>query len=72
MDTNVVLNRTCILRPVADCPFASEMVLNPGLVEDPKTGRLHMLVRVSGPCPEKAARGLPHAFSHLLCLRLVG
>lgn len=62
MDTNVVLKRTCILRPVADCPFASEMVLNPGLVEDPKTGRLHMLVRVSGPWPEKQLEGCPLPF----------
>ena len=61
-DLNVVVRRSCILRPVADCPFASEMVLNPGMIEDPKTGRLHMLVRVSGPCPEKKLAGCPMPF----------
>ena len=59
---DIVLKRTCILSPVPDCPFASEMVLNPGLVADPKTGRLHMLVRVSGPCPEKQLPGCPMPF----------
>ncbi len=59
---DIVLRRACILEPVKDCPFASEMVLNPGLIEDPKTGRLHMLVRVSGPCPEKQLKGCPLPF----------
>ena len=38
-----------LLKPQPDCPFASEMVLNPAVIRDPKTGRLHMLIRVSGP-----------------------
>jgi hypothetical protein len=59
---NVVLSRKCILRPVECCPFASEMVLNPGIIEDPKTGRIHMLVRTSGPCPEKQLPGCPLPF----------
>lgn len=59
---DIVLKRTCILKPVPDCPFASEMVLNPGLIADPETGRLHMLVRVSGPCPEKQLPGCPMPF----------
>ena len=54
---NIVLNRKCILTPQPDCPFASEMVLNPGIVKDPKTGRIHMLVRTSGPCHEKQLDG---------------
>lgn len=62
MDTNIVLRRRCILKPQPDCPFASEMVLNPGIIEDPKTGRIHMLVRVSGPCPEKQLDGKPMPF----------
>ena len=57
MDNNVVLNRRCILGPVAECPFASEMVLNPAIIRDPDTGRIHMLVRVSGPTPEKKLEG---------------
>lgn len=59
---NVVLKRKCILKPQPDCPFASEMVLNPAVIEDPKTGRIHMLVRVSGPCPEKRLPGKPMPF----------
>ena len=59
---NVVLNRKCILKPQKDCPWASEMVLNPSLIEDPDTGRIHMLVRVSGPTPEKRLPGKPMPF----------
>ena len=57
MNYNVVLSRKCILGPVADCPFASEMVLNPAIIKDPETSRIHMLVRVSGPAPEKRLEG---------------
>ena len=56
---NVVLWRKCILEPVKNCDWASEMVLNPSLIEDPETGRLHMLVRVSGPAPDKRLEGKP-------------
>ena len=59
---DIVLKRKCILKPVEGNPFASEMVLNPGLIEDPETGRLHMLVRTSGPCPEKQLPGCPLPF----------
>ena len=59
---DIVLKRKCILKPVEESPFASEMVLNPGLIEDPETGRLHMLVRTSGPCPEKQLPGCPLPF----------
>jgi predicted GH43/DUF377 family glycosyl hydrolase len=38
------------------------MVLNPAVIEDPDTGRIHMLVRVSGPCPEKRLEGKPMPF----------
>lgn len=56
---NIVLKRKCILEPVKGCDWASEMVLNPAIIEDPKTKRLHMLVRVSGPAPEKRLAGRP-------------
>lgn len=56
---NIVLKRKCILEPVKGCSWASEMVLNPAIVEDPETGRIHMLVRVSGPYPEKRLDGKP-------------
>lgn len=56
---NIVLNRKCILSPVKDCDWASEMVLNPAIIKDPETNRIHMLVRVSGPYPEKQLEGKP-------------
>ena len=59
---NIVLERKCILTPQPGCPFASEMVLNPGMIKDTKTGRIHMLVRTSGPCPEKQIEGKPLPF----------
>ncbi len=59
---DIVLRRKCILSPVADCPWASEMVLNPAVIKDPDTGRIHMLVRVSGPMPEKGLPGRPEPF----------
>ena len=57
MSEKIVFNRKCILGPVADCPFASEMVLNPAIIKDPDTERIHMLIRVSGPSPEKRLEG---------------
>ncbi len=56
---NIVLKRKLILSPVKDCPFASEMVLNPAIIEDPKTGKIHMLIRTSGPYPHKRLEGKP-------------
>ena len=46
---NVVLERKEILRPQESVDWASEMVLNPAIIKDPKTTRLHMLVRTTGP-----------------------
>ena len=59
---NIVINRKCILKPLPDCDWASEMVLNPGIIKDPDTGRIHMLVRVSGPAPDKRIEGKPMPF----------
>ncbi len=59
---DIVLWRKCILGPVEGCEWASEMVLNPSLIEDPETKRLHMLVRVSGPMCEKKLEGKPMPF----------
>ena len=56
---DIVLKRKCILKPQPDCPFASEMTLNPAVVRDPRTDRLHMLIRVSGPWPEARIEGKP-------------
>lgn len=56
---NIVIKRKCILEPVKDCDWASEMVLNPAIIKDPESDRIHMLVRVSGPFPEKRLDGKP-------------
>ena len=54
---NIVINRKCILSPVKDCDWASEMVLNPSIIEDPKTKRIHMFFRAIGPCPQALVEG---------------
>lgn len=56
---NVVIERRCLLTPPAGVSWASEMVLNPSLIIDKKTGRYHMLVRTTGPYPEKQFPGKP-------------
>ena len=53
---NIVLERKEILSPQKDVAWACEMVLNPAIIKDPETGRIHMLVRTTGPCEEQ---GLP-------------
>ncbi|UKI35210.1 MAG: hypothetical protein L6V93_13365 [Clostridiales bacterium] len=54
---NPVLSRKCILTPPEGISWASEMVLNPAIIIDPKTNRTHLLIRTTGPFPEKANRG---------------
>lgn len=56
---NIVINRKCILSPVKDCDWASEMVLNPAIIEDPKTKRIHMIFRATGPYPQAVVDGDP-------------
>ncbi|NLF24613.1 MAG: hypothetical protein GX589_03020, partial [Deltaproteobacteria bacterium] len=45
----LVLKRRLLFTPRSDCPWASEMVLNPAIIEDPSSGRIHMLFRATGP-----------------------
>lgn len=59
---NVVIRREQLLSPRKDVPWASEMILNPGIVEDPESGRIHMILRTSGPTPEKRLEGKPMPF----------
>ncbi|WP_235548880.1 hypothetical protein [Paenibacillus sp. Soil522] len=42
--------------PVPDCEWASKMVLNPAIVKDPASDRLHMLFRATGPWSRKRKR----------------
>jgi len=39
--------------PQTGCDWADMMVLNPAMIKDPKTHRLHMLFRTTGSWPEK-------------------
>ena len=48
--------RRLITGPITDCPWANEMVLNPGVIQDPHTQRIHMLFRATG---DGQAQGQP-------------
>lgn len=52
-------SRTLVLEPRLGSPWADEMVLNPAVIEDPKSGRIHMLFRATGPWPQKQLPGRP-------------
>ncbi len=45
-----------ILQPWHDVPWASEMVLNPAIHQEPREPRIHMLFRATGPGPVFAGR----------------
>lgn len=51
-----------ILTPQPGVPWADTMVLNPSLVADPVTKRLHMLFRATGPWPQARREGRPMPF----------
>lgn len=59
---HLVQRRSLIIEPKAGSEWASEMVLNPGLIQDPSTGRWHMLFRATGPYSGKAVEGQPDPF----------
>lgn len=62
MTQSLVHSRRLLFEAPNNSPWASEMVLNPGIIQDPVTGRIHMLVRTTGPCPEKQLPGCPLPF----------
>jgi len=43
--------------PQSGCDWAEKMVLNPAIIADDETERLHMLFRASGPYPQKRLPG---------------
>jgi predicted GH43/DUF377 family glycosyl hydrolase len=59
MSYDFIHSKKMILAPQPGSPWAEEMVLNPGLIEDPKTGRIHMLFRATGPWTRKRLPGKP-------------
>ncbi|HHH76549.1 MAG TPA: hypothetical protein ENL03_05950 [Phycisphaerae bacterium] len=42
-----------VIAPQANCPWAEAMVLNPAILADPNSSRIHMLFRASGPFSHK-------------------
>lgn len=48
-----------VLRPHPDVPWAETMVLNPAVIDEPGSTRLHMLFRASGPWPQARLPGQP-------------
>lgn len=54
--------RKKLLSPVQNVEWASEMVLNPALITDPKTGRIHMIFRSTGPWKQAKLPGKPLPF----------
>lgn len=59
MNINFIHSRKLLLEPVKESTWASEMVLNPAVIQDKRTGRLHMLFRATGPYPQKQLKGKP-------------
>ncbi len=55
----IVLWRKKLLSPVENSDWASEMVLNPAIIEDPKTKRIHMIFRSTGPYSQARIEGEP-------------
>jgi predicted GH43/DUF377 family glycosyl hydrolase len=55
-----------LLVPPASVPWASTMVLNPALLRDERSNRLHMLFRASG--PGKPFAGRSHPLPYPICL----
>jgi predicted GH43/DUF377 family glycosyl hydrolase len=48
-----------VLTPQAGVPWADTMLLNPAIITDPVSPRLHMLFRATGPWPQARRAGLP-------------
>ena len=59
MPVKFIHSRKLVLEPQKGSPWAEEMVLNPAVVEDPKTGRIHMMFRATGPWPSRQIPGRP-------------
>ena len=53
-------SKRLVLEPEKSCSWASKMVLNPAMIQDPKEKNvIHMLFRATGPYPEKQLTGKP-------------
>ena len=59
MVNSIVKWRKKLLSPIKGSEWASEMVLNPALVTDPETSKIHMLFRATGPYSGARIPGKP-------------
>jgi len=59
---NLVKWRKKLLSPLSNVEWASEMVLNPAIITDPESGRVHMLFRATGPWKRAQIPGKPLPF----------
>lgn len=59
MAYDFIHSKQLVLEPKPGSPWAGQMVLNPAIIEDPDSGRLHMLFRATGPWPQKQLPGKP-------------
>lgn len=59
---NIVTWRKKLLSPIEGLEWASEMVLNPAMIVDPSTKRIHMLFRTTGPYEKAQLPGKPLPF----------
>ncbi|MCK5241069.1 hypothetical protein KAR34_01335 [bacterium] len=59
MSFDFVHSKQLVLEPQPGSPWADEMVLNPAIIQDKNSQRLHMLFRATGPWPEKQLAGKP-------------
>lgn len=62
MEEVLFYGRRLLLEPTAGSSWASEMVLNPAMIRDPATGRIHMLFRATGPESSRALPGRPDPY----------
>jgi predicted GH43/DUF377 family glycosyl hydrolase len=60
--SHLVIRRSLVIEPEPGSPWASEMVLNPGLLQDPSSGRWHMLFRATGPFSQNSIPGEPDPY----------
>jgi beta-1,2-mannobiose phosphorylase / 1,2-beta-oligomannan phosphorylase len=59
MSLPFVHSKQLVFEPQPGSPWADEMVLNPAIIQDAKTDRIHMLFRATGPWTEKQLPGKP-------------
>ena len=57
MAVKIACSASPVLVPKPGSGWADTMVLNPGMIKDPDSSRLHMLFRATGPWPQARIEG---------------